>query len=416
MGKIDFKLRSALHSLLYVWWQEMKLSVRDQGMLIFFYLFPLFYPLLYAFIYNEETVHEVPAVALDESHSALSREFLREMDGTPAVHFVAYAADMEEARAVLREQGAYGIVRIPASFASDLAQRSQTRVFLYCDMSGLLYYKSLLMSATDVSLEMNADIRIAASGNTTDEQDETTAQPIAYRDVPLFNSTAGFAAFLIPAVLMLVLQQIMLLGVGLSVGTAREMNRFRDFVPMTRYHRSVLPLVFGKALCYFLITLASSAYVLCVVPQIFRLNRLAAPGDLLAFVVPYLLACVFFAMTCSVFVKRRENCMPVFVFSSLPLLFISGISWPGTSIPEGWRWFSCLFPSTFGINGYVRLNTMGASLYDVLPEYRALWIQAGVYFLTTCLVYKWNLLLARSHVRERYRQLRSHFVLRSEKR
>ena len=415
MRRPDLKIRTALHDMLYVWWEETKLSVRDQGMLIFFYLFPLVYPLLYAFIYNEETVHEVPAVALDESCSAESREFLRRVDGTSVVRFVAHAADMEEARRVLREQGAYGIVRVPSSFASDLARGRQTRVFLYCDMSGLLYYKSLLMAATDVSLEMNADIRIAAARNSNEEQDRTTAAPIAYRDVALFNPTAGFAAFLIPAVLALIMQQILLLGVGLSAGTARETNRFRDFIPLTRHHRSVMPLVFGKALCYFLITLAASAYVLCVVPLLFRLNRLGEPSDLLFFVVPYLLACIFFSMTCSVFVKRRENCMPVFVFSSLPLLFISGISWPSTAIPEGWRWISWLFPSTFGINGFVRISSMGAGLGDVSVEFRALWIQTGVYFLTACAVYRRQIFLARFHMRRRHQLLRSRLMLRARK-
>ena len=102
MRRPDLKIRTALHDMLYVWWEETKLSVRDQGMLIFFYLFPLVYPLLYAFIYNEETVHEVPAVALDESCSAESREFLRRVDGTSVVRFVAHTADTEEARRVLR--------------------------------------------------------------------------------------------------------------------------------------------------------------------------------------------------------------------------------------------------------------------------------------------------------------------------
>ena len=48
----------------------------------------------------------------------------------------------------------------------------------------------------------------------------------------------------------------------------------------------------------------------------------------------------------------------------------------------GWKLFSYLFPSTFGINGFVHINTMGASLLDVQTEYAALWIQSGIYFLT----------------------------------
>lgn len=79
--------------------------------------------------------------------------------------------------------------------------------------------------------------------------------------------------------------------------------------------------------------------------------------------------------------------MLVFVFTSLPLLFISGISWPGVAVPDFWKYVSWLAPSTFGINGFVRINTMGALLEDVAFEYVGLWIQAGVYFLTACAAY-----------------------------
>lgn len=46
--------------LFYIWWQELKAVVKDQGVLIFFILVPLGYPLLYTFIYTNETVREVP--------------------------------------------------------------------------------------------------------------------------------------------------------------------------------------------------------------------------------------------------------------------------------------------------------------------------------------------------------------------
>lgn len=98
--------------------------------------------------------------------------------------------------------------------------------------------------------------------------------------------------------------------------------------------------------------------------------------------------------------------MMIYVFTSVPLLFISGISWPGTAIPKFWEVISWLFPSTFGINGFVRINNMGATLTDVLTEYRILWIQTGVYFLTTCIVYRRQITLSRRHVYERLKEIK----------
>lgn len=397
MKQMTFKQKvvQGIHDLFYIWKQEFRTTFRDQGVLIFFVLVPLVYPLIYSFIYTNETIREVPTVVVDNSRSSLSREYLRKVDASPETSIVAHCADMEEAKLMLKDRKAYGIIYIPAHFSDDIARGKQTQVSIFCDMSGLLYYKALLTANTNVSLAMNADIKMKRSGNTTARQDEITAYPIEYEDVAIFNPTNGFAAFLIPAVLILIIQQTLLLGIGLSAGTAREQNRFKDLVPINRHYNGTLRIVMGKGLSYFMVYSLVAVYILCVVPRLFSLNQIAIPGVLTLFALPYLAACIFFAMTASIAIRNRETCMLLFVFTSVPLLFLSGISWPGAAMPEFWRYFSYIFPSTFGINGYVRINSMGATLNEVSFEYQALWIQTGIYFLTTCLVYRWQIIQSR---------------------
>ena len=390
MKQITFKQKvvQGIYDLFYIWKQELRNLFRDQGVLIFFVLVPLTYPLIYSFIYTNETVREVPAVVVDNSRSSLSREYLRKVDASPETSIVAHCADMEEARLMLKERKAYGIIYIPSGFSDDIVRGKQTQVSIFCDMSGLLYYKALLTANTNVSLTMNADIKMERAGNTTTRQDEITAYPIEYEDIAIFNPTNGFAAFLIPAVLILIIQQTLLLGIGLAAGTAREQNRFKELIPDDPHYNGTFRIVMGKGLSYFMVYSLVAVYILCVVPRLFSLNQIAIPSVLALFALPYLTACIFFAMTASIAIRNRETCMLLFVFTSVPLLFLSGISWPGAAMPEFWRYFSYIFPSTFGINGYVRINSMGATLNEVAFEYQALWIQTGIYFLTTCLVYQ----------------------------
>lgn len=401
------KISEGIHDLFYIWKREFQTTFRDQGVLIFFILVPLMYPLIYGFIYTNEVVREVPVIVVDDSHSSLSREFIRKVDATADVEIKTYCSNMEEAKQLMKERKAYGLIYVPSNFSKDIALGRQTKVSIYCDMSGLLYYKGILLSATAVSLDMNKNIKISRAGNTTNRQDEITARPIDYDNVALFNPQNGFAAFLIPAVLILLIQQTLLLGIGLSAGTAREHNRFKDLVPINRHYNGTLRIVMGKGLSYFMVYSIISVYVLCVVPRIFNLNQIGQPDDLTLFMLPYLAACIFFAMTASIAIRNRETCMLIFVFTSVPLLFISGISWPGAAIPPFWKYVSYIFPSTFGINGFVRINNMGASLNEISTEYKALWIQAGVYFLTTCWVYRWQILRSRKHVLDRYREMKA---------
>ena len=399
MKQLTFKQKvvQGIYDLFYIWKQEFRTIFRDQGVLIFFVLVPLVYPLIYSFIYTNETIREVPTVVVDDSRSSLSREYLRKVDASPETSIVAYCADMEEAKLMLKDRKAYGIIYIPAHFSDDIVQGKHTQVSIFCDMSGLLYYKALLTANTNVSLAMNAAIKMERAGNTTARQDEITAYPIEYEDVAIFNPTNGFAAFLIPAVLILIIQQTLLLGIGLSAGTAREHNQFKDLVPINRHYNGTLRIVMGKGLSYFMVYSLVAVYILCVVPRLFSLNQIAIPGVLTLFTLPYLTACIFFAMTASIAIRNRETCMLLFVFTSVPLLFLSGISWPGSAMPSFWRYFSYLFPSTFGINGYVRINSMGATLNEVAFEYRALWMQTGIYFLTTCFVYRRQIIQSRKN-------------------
>lgn len=411
---LSTRLLQAIADVLYIWKQECRSVFRDAGVLVFVLLVPLAYPLLYSFIYTGEAVHEVPVLVVNDSHSALSREYLRKVDATADVRIVGYCSNLEEARRQLDRHAAYGIVYVPREFSHDLARGRQTFVSIFCDMSGLLYYKALLMANTAVSLDMNRDIKARRAGNTTLREDELTAYPIAYDEVALFNPTTGFAAFLIPAVLVLILQQTLLLGIGMGAGTQRETNRFCQLVPVDRRYGGTMRIVTGKALCYLPLYALVSFYVLGIVPKLFSLNQIGNACDIAVFILPYLLACIFFAMTCTLLVRNREACMLLFVFTSVPLLFISGISWPGSAVPPFWQSVSWIFPSTFGINGFVKLNNMGATLHETGSEWRALWMQCGVYFVTTCMVYRRQIYLSRINVIRSHRAARMRAAAKPE--
>ena len=99
-------------------------------------------------------------------------------------------------------------------------------------------------------------------------------------------------------------------------------------------------------------------------------------------------ASIFFAISISFFVKDRESCFLLFVFISVPLIFMSGISWPTSNMPAFWKAFAQIFPSTHAVNGFARINTAGALLQDVRYESIALWIQTAVYFMTSLFIYE----------------------------
>lgn len=412
--RLRYIIKEGILDTFFIWKDELKNVFKDSGVMIFFFLVPFIYPLLYAFIYNNEVVHNAKMVVVDQSDSYLSREYIRKVDATADVKVVAVCSDMEEAKRMMDAKEAYGILYFPSEFSKNIHKGKQATVSLYCDMSALLFYKAFLLATTEVSLEIGKELRAQNNPSSTIEQEKIMINPIPYESVALFNSQNGFASFLVPAILILVIQQTLILGIGMLGGTAREKNRFHSLVPISRHFNGTLHIVFGKSLTYILLYIVVCVWALGVVPKLFSLPQVGDPWTVMLFVLPYLFASIFLSMTLSGFMTSRESPMLVFVFTSVILLFISGVSWPKEAIPPFWKAVGYLFPSTPGIQGFIRINTAGASLNEVVHEYRTLWIQAGIYFITACIIYRYQIMRSRKLIIKQYRYMKMQRMLRQK--
>lgn len=404
-----------INDLFWIWKDEFKKVFRDSGVMIFFFLVPFGYPLLYSFIYNNEVVRDAKMVVVDKSDSFMSREFIRRVNASPDVKVVAVTGDMAEAKKMLDEKKAYGILLFPEQFSKDIHRGKQTTVSLYCDMGSLLNYKAFLVTATEVSLDMGKDWVLHNSPVSTSEMERIKVDPIPYDSVALFNSQNGFASFLVPAILILIIQQTLLLGVGMLGGTARERNRFHCLVPINKHFQGTLRIVLGKGLTYLIVYSVVCLWVIVIVPKIFSFPQVGDPMDIYLFFLPFLLACIFLAMTLSGFMTTREQPMIVLVFTSVILVFISGISWPESAIPPFWKALGYLFPSTPGVQGFVRMNSSGAELSQVAPEFRLLWFQCGIYFISACLIYRYQIIRSHQLIRKQYRFMKARMATIAQK-
>ena len=382
------KMKRVISNLFLFFKNELAGIFSDSTIIVLFFVGTLVYPLLYSWIYNNEMLRDMPIAVLDLNRNASSRNFIRQLDATPELSVAAYCSDMAEARQHLETREVHGIVLVPADFGNHIALGRQTTVSVYADMSSFLYYKNLLSAVNFVTLDMNSDIQIKRlmSNGYNYEQALTAANPVPSTFTPLYNSGGGYAGFLIPAVLMLVIHQTLLMGICILAAINCEKKRSHLFAPMNGYSRGIVRIVGGKALAYFLIYLPLIFYVLILVPRMFGLPHIGNPLNVYLFLIPFLFATIFFAMTLSFCFREREYPMLLLLFLSIPLLFLSGVIWPLENMPFYWRWLAYLIPSTHGVQGFIKINSMGADLSQVRTEFTALCLQIIVYITTTCLI------------------------------
>lgn len=386
-----------LHFLNHIWLQlketgwvftiELKRIFRDPGVMVIFILATLAYPFLYKAIYWREQITNIPVAVVDLSRSQESREFLHRWNAAPDIKLAYTCASMGEAEQLLRDQKVHGIIYFPHDYAAQLADPlGQAHISLYCDMSSFLYMKGIYLSCNQVMLESMRNIQIDRYEQMGMDKEFAWAlvQDAPYSETALFTPTGGYGSFLIPAVLVLILHQTLLFGICMLGGTAREENKQLFRIPGRRRGWSALRIVLGRAAAYFVIYYALAAILMIALPRLFDLPHIGAVGDLLRFIVPYLLATIFFSMCVSVFIRNRESGLVLLISSSLIFLFMAGISWPKEMIPEAWRYLSYAIPYTAGANGFIHISSMGASLWTTRMEYDTLWILTGVYFILAC--------------------------------
>ena len=373
----------------FVFPHELKRIFTDLGVVVIFIVATLVYPLLYKAIYWNEQITDVPVAVVDLSQSAESRTFLHHWNASPDIRLTHTCNSIAEAEQLLREQKVHGIVYFPRDFASQLADPlGQAHISLYCDMSSFLYMKAIYLSCNQVMLESMRNIQIDRyeSMGYGREFSWALVQDAPYTETALYNPTGGYGSFLIPAVLVLILHQTLLFGICMLAGTARDDDKVLYRVLGKGRVAGVLRLILGRAAAYFTIYYALAAILLGLLPRLFDIPHIGDIGDILRFIVPYILACIFFSMTVSVFIRNRESGLVLLISTSLIFLFMAGISWPKEMMPAAWRYLSYFIPYTWGAHGFIHINSMGATLWSTRNEYISLWILSGGYFLATCVI------------------------------
>ena len=378
------------HSRLFLWCiqvlrvcgRELMLVFRDQGVVIFFLVLNALYPVLYALIYNPEVVRDERVVVVDDNRTAMSRDLVRRMDATQEVAIAGYAANMQEAQEAMHRKACYGILYIPRDFAQSVGRGEQGHVSLYCDMSVMMRYKAMFTALTGVTQAMGGEKMAAV----VEPVISMSGAVVENRQVPVGNPAMGIASAVLLFILPLVLQQSMILGIAMLHGGSIERRRRNGGRDPLAVEASPGATIVGKMMCHQIIYVIPVIYVLHYVPLMFGFPQYGNLLHIICLAVPSIVGVSFMGQTLSAVVNERESVFLLFVFSSVVFVFLVGVSWPRYLMSRLWYVVGDCVPSTWMANGYVLMQTNGATLYQVQHPYWMLWLQLPVMFILAYVV------------------------------
>lgn len=334
----------------------------------------LFYALFYPLPYQAQVATGLPIAVVDHDRTALSREFARWLDASEAVSVVYRGSDVIAARELVTTKALAGYVEIPAGFERRVQRGEPARIGAFGNAAYMVFYSQLAAATSEAALAMNARIieeRLLAARR-PQLVAEALAQPVAVDLHELFNPDGGYANYVVPAVLVLILQQTLLIGICMvQVGRRQAAGNSAG----TEGAAAVL----ARAAVYVLLQLALLLVYLAVVYSLFGFPRLGTASGAVVALLPSFVAVALLGMMLGEFFRSRETALQVMMLVSVPALFLAGFAWPAEVMPPALVLLGQLLPSTGGIEAFVRVYQMGASLAEIRETWLASWALAAAY-------------------------------------
>jgi ABC-2 type transport system permease protein len=359
---------------------EWRRVLADRGVFSMMIIAPVFYGVFYPQPYLGQLVRKIPIAVVDDDRTELSQRLIQTLDADEAVSVAARAPALDVAQQDLFARKVFAILEIPPGTEREVLKGNPARMPAYVDSAYFIVFNRSLQGI----LESAGDINLAnaSRGNRQDGAVINTAlaavSPVELLMEPLYNPTGGYASYVVPAAFVLILQQTLLMGAAMltTLGLAG--------------HRSGPRVILGRTLAHATIYIPALALFLVILPRIYGFSTLGRIGAMALFAVPFVFATSLMGQAAGLFFKHRETAVLVFVATTLPQFFLVGVSWPREMIPPLLDQIRRVFPSESAIDGFVRINQMGASLAEVHLDWLYLWLLAAAYFALAVAAARWR--------------------------
>ena len=334
----------------------------------------LFYALFYPLPYRAQIATGLPVAVVDHDASALSRQLVRWIDATEQVTVSVNTRDILQVRNALRRKALAGYIEIPSNFGRRVLRGEPARIGMFANAAYIVYYSQVANATASASLAFSRTIvgqRLLAGEERSPQASAALAMPVTVDLQELYNPDGGYANYVVPAVLILILQQTFLIGICM-VQVGRRKQGGIDLSPLVMLARVSVYL----ALQYLLF-----CFYLAVVYKLFGFPHLGSAAVALVAVLPGFLAVTLLGLLLGCLFASRETALQVMMLVSVPALFLAGFAWPAEAMPDALVWLGLLIPSTWTIDAFVRVYHMGAGLEEVRWAWLGLW---GLVLLYGC--------------------------------
>ncbi len=320
-----------MKNIIYLIGREFNLFFKNKVLLVLFLGAPILYGVLIGNVYKKGNVTDVPIVVVDEDNTTMSHKVINMLEDNESVKVVDVLPSTFDSKNIALQKDAEVVVVIPRNFQSDIQQKKYPEITYFVDGANTLTSNTAAIAITTVLTTLKAGITIETS------RKQGMPEYVASHSYEPFRTTmirqnirsGNYLYFMLPGVLLTVLQQVLLLGLALSFSSEYENNTFKDLVkrsgnPFTLIFVKVFPYVFMSVFIYALYY----AY-----GQIFNMTLEAPFAPFFYSSLVFVLAVCFIGILVSVVLPSQLKSTEVLMVVATPSFILSGFTWPMSQMP-----------------------------------------------------------------------------------
>jgi ABC-2 type transport system permease protein len=340
--------------------------VRDPRTLLIMFIMPIIMLFLLGFAATND-VRNVPTAVFDQDHSAAAHDLISAFRAADYFQFVADVDSVEELKWLVDTGQARAGLIIPPDYERRLTAGQQAQVAFVIDGSDPTIAGSALSAATLIGQSKATAVMRAALEQRA--QGSAAAAPIEVRTQVWYNPDLVTAYFMIPGLIGVILQFLAVLLTSTAIVRERERGTIEQLIitPIRSWE-----LIVGKLTPYVLIAFFALLEVLIIGTLVFNMPINGSVPLLLALSGLFLVTTLGIGLLISTIARTQFEAMLLAVFSSLPMMFLSGFFFPLAAMPPFLQAISYLIPLRYFLIIVRSILIKGVGLEAVLGEVVAL--------------------------------------------
>lgn len=376
---------AAVSDVLQLFRREWETIFRNRTIRLVMLIVPVMYFTLFGFLYSEKKVMEIPTVIVDHDQTELSRELIRSFDYDQTFAVTAIIGSETEAMQMVDRGDANVGVIIPSGLEQNTKQGREAEVLTVIDGSNMLISNTAVRAANTVIKSVSGYVtlkKLEAMGSWGDEG-KTLFTGIDYRYRVLFNPAFSYLSFMTFGVGGAVLQQVLFLGVALTVTLEKENGTWRE--TLQRY--SFLSLLLGKLTPYFLLATFNLVLNFSILIKGFGIPNYGNPLVLLLAGTAFNLAVLTIGFAISFFSPNQLQATQVAMLLAVPSFLLSGYTWPLMSMPSVIAGIGKSMPLTYFLHAVREVITKGHGWSSISHDVIVLLFMSVVSLFASFLLY-----------------------------